>query len=256
MFGTLVICLPSAHEGGELVVRHRGSKMIFRTSDNQASYACWYSDVHHEVLPVNSGYRLVLTYNLVLDHSNQRPCEDLQTSEMRLLHDVIGRWLLEDKNEREIDYVYYKLDHEYTEASISLNNLKGQDWAQVQALRYVSSQLPVDIFLAVLEKEEMGGCDSSCYNKKNSYWDEEYEEVEHDGGFHPIDDICSTEYKILSLVDLDGCQVAKDMKLDETKVLQEDCFNVNPEEYYEGYMGNYVCTSGSGSGFARNNSTD
>lgn len=65
MFGTMVICLPSAHEGGEIILRHNGAEQRFPTAIYQPSAACWYSDVTHEVLEITSGYRLVLTFNLV-----------------------------------------------------------------------------------------------------------------------------------------------------------------------------------------------
>jgi hypothetical protein len=56
MFGTLVICLPSPHTGGGVVLRHAGQEKTYKTSEAQPSILCWYSDVHHEVLPVTSGY--------------------------------------------------------------------------------------------------------------------------------------------------------------------------------------------------------
>ncbi len=64
MFGTLVICLPSAHQGGELILKHGNDTVTLETSptsDFDMSYASWYSDVFHEVKPVTSGHRLVLT---------------------------------------------------------------------------------------------------------------------------------------------------------------------------------------------------
>jgi hypothetical protein len=36
MFGTLVIALPSPHSGGDVVVRHRGKKHVFKTSEQPA----------------------------------------------------------------------------------------------------------------------------------------------------------------------------------------------------------------------------
>lgn len=59
MFGTMVISLPSAHKGGDVVVKHGGQKMTFKTSsgDNKPAMLCWYSDAHHKVLPVTSGYK-------------------------------------------------------------------------------------------------------------------------------------------------------------------------------------------------------
>ncbi|KAK2013035.1 hypothetical protein LZ32DRAFT_604813 [Colletotrichum eremochloae] len=70
-FGSLVVCLPVAHEGGQLQVRHKGQEMTFDWSTNQDSpahatirWAAFYSDCEHEVLEVTSGHRLTLTYNL------------------------------------------------------------------------------------------------------------------------------------------------------------------------------------------------
>jgi hypothetical protein len=70
MFGTLVICLPSAHTGGEVHLLHGGKEVALSTAPDSfsgLSALAWYSDVQHETKPVASGYRLVLTYNLVQD---------------------------------------------------------------------------------------------------------------------------------------------------------------------------------------------
>lgn len=77
-FGSLVVCLPSQHEGGQLVVRHHGEEMMFdwstkalRGSTDPAispvdaiRWAAFYSDCEHEVLEVTEGHRITLTYNL------------------------------------------------------------------------------------------------------------------------------------------------------------------------------------------------
>ncbi|KAJ2980851.1 hypothetical protein NUW58_g6836 [Xylaria curta] len=71
-FGSLVVCLPVEHEGGQLKVRHKGQEMTFDWSANQdkpdhanrLQWAAFYSDCEHEVLEVTSGHRLTLTYNL------------------------------------------------------------------------------------------------------------------------------------------------------------------------------------------------
>ncbi|KAK3333222.1 hypothetical protein B0T19DRAFT_439999 [Cercophora scortea] len=68
-FGSLVVCLPVPHEGGELEVRHKGKTMAFdwsstATEDAALHWAAFYSDCEHEVFEVKSGHRLTLTYNL------------------------------------------------------------------------------------------------------------------------------------------------------------------------------------------------
>ena len=78
MFGSLVVCLPTQFTGGELVTRHKGQEVRFDWSsspDNpmkKVSWAAFFSDVEHEVLPVTDGHRLTLTYNLHCDHKHFR----------------------------------------------------------------------------------------------------------------------------------------------------------------------------------------
>ncbi|TMW64703.1 hypothetical protein Poli38472_011583 [Pythium oligandrum] len=68
MFGSLVVCLPTAFEGGEFVVKNDdGVEQRFAWCDNPEQVVQWcafYSDCEHEVLPVTKGYRVTLTYLL------------------------------------------------------------------------------------------------------------------------------------------------------------------------------------------------
>ncbi|POS73066.1 hypothetical protein DHEL01_v208545 [Diaporthe helianthi] len=65
-FGSLVVCLPLEHEGGQLQVRHKGQEVTYGWGAHRdhISWAAFYSDCEHEVLEFKSGYRLTLTYNL------------------------------------------------------------------------------------------------------------------------------------------------------------------------------------------------
>ncbi|KAG4441070.1 hypothetical protein IFR05_003424 [Cadophora sp. M221] len=73
-FGSLVVCLPCAHEGGQLLISHEGHVSIFDWSTASSSsspddgkaikWCAFYSDCEHEVLPVTTGHRVTLTYNL------------------------------------------------------------------------------------------------------------------------------------------------------------------------------------------------
>lgn len=67
MFGSLVVVLPTKHEGGTLILRHGGEEWKFESDavpPSSITYAAFYGDVEHEVTEVKSGYRLSLTYNL------------------------------------------------------------------------------------------------------------------------------------------------------------------------------------------------
>ncbi|OAQ79361.1 oxidoreductase [Purpureocillium lilacinum] len=65
--GSLVVCLPYSHRGGELVVRHGRRETTFDWSGEDANavrWAAFFSDCEHEVLEVTQGHRVTLTYNL------------------------------------------------------------------------------------------------------------------------------------------------------------------------------------------------
>jgi len=61
MFATMVITLPSTHDGGELVVKHLGRETVLDLRPEEPSeigIAAFYSDWVHEVRPVTAGFRL------------------------------------------------------------------------------------------------------------------------------------------------------------------------------------------------------
>ncbi|KAI1782134.1 hypothetical protein LXA43DRAFT_977716 [Ganoderma leucocontextum] len=72
MFGSLVVVLPTPHEGGALVLRHNERQWTFESGEllaepgaaSRVAFVSFFSDVEHEVLPVRSGHRLTVTYNL------------------------------------------------------------------------------------------------------------------------------------------------------------------------------------------------
>ncbi|KAK0434258.1 uncharacterized protein EV420DRAFT_420033 [Desarmillaria tabescens] len=82
MMGSLVIVFPTPHEGGSLVLRQDGQEWVFSAERMLAestpetpviSYIAFYSDVEHEVLPLTSGVRVTLTYNLYLEDKLPAP---------------------------------------------------------------------------------------------------------------------------------------------------------------------------------------
>ena len=90
MFGSLVVCLPVPHQGGQLTVRHGGEQRVFdwslaegsEGSDDskreQLQWAAFFGNCEHEVAAVTSGYRCTLTYNLYRE--NARPTASFAAS--------------------------------------------------------------------------------------------------------------------------------------------------------------------------------
>lgn len=248
MFGTLIICLPSAHTGGEVVVQHCGKQRTYATSVHAQSYICWYSDVTHEVRPVTSGYRWVLTYNLALSDDQpssavSRPSAGLLDSSCvtARLRRALERWLSQPQTSRNRS-LYHVLEHDYTQASVSLRKLKADDLARVEALNSACEGLEVDIFLALLEKEEEKEAD---YDDWGGYYDEEEPDSEEDEidemrEPHVSNSIASVSYIVKNLVDLEGSQLADHLSLDTDDMIDPDAWDSldDYDEEYQGYTGN------------------
>lgn len=95
MFGTLVICLPSEHTGGEVHLVRGGKTRILETakqSQHGLSALAWYSDVQHEIKPVTSGYRLVLTYNILQDQRMPRQTASMLDASHARLEKLLRVW--------------------------------------------------------------------------------------------------------------------------------------------------------------------
>ncbi|KAH6845820.1 hypothetical protein B0I37DRAFT_356246 [Chaetomium sp. MPI-CAGE-AT-0009] len=253
MFGTLVICLPSPHTGGDIVLRHAGQEVRYKTSAAQPSALCWYSDVHHEILPVESGYRWVLTYNLAISPDLERPSAALLQPQIGKLQQSLASWIehlaqhnSDQATSKDVPHLYYLMEHEYTEASIALRGLKTTDLSRVQCLRDISTKLDFDVFLAVLEKSEEGGIEQVwTKKKKRSYWDNDYDrDAFKPVTWHELTEIYRTWLYINKLVDLDGGLIRERMKIDENDLKENlipagDPFEGvnNRNEEYEGFTG-------------------
>lgn len=132
MFGTLVICLPSKQTGGEVHLVRGGNTRILETakrSQYDISTLAWYSDVQHEIKLVASGYRLVLTYNLLQDQRTARQTASMLDESHARLGKLLQAWA---KDLQCIDKFIYPLGHQYTEAGLSQKSLKGHDAAKAR----------------------------------------------------------------------------------------------------------------------------
>ncbi|CAM1506359.1 Fc.00g060000.m01.CDS01 [Cosmosporella sp. VM-42] len=139
MVGTLVICLPSEHQGADVHVSFGSEKRVLRTAPASAfdlTALAWYSDVTHEVKQLTSGYRLVLTYKLFQSGAAGNSATAV-LAQQQLLGTLLRNWRTKHDETRE---VFYRLDHKYTKSSVSLSNMKGRDRAVCQALADVGSQ--------------------------------------------------------------------------------------------------------------------
>jgi len=153
MFATLVVVLPSLHEGGDLVVRHAGreARLSLRCGDPaEAAFAAFYADCVHEVLPVTQGFRFTLVYNLVRLGGRTPEPPDHRAEQARAAALLRG-WA----DDGPIKLVL-PLEHAYTPAELGFSALKGADAAVAGVLAAAAPQARCDLHLALLTVEENG----------------------------------------------------------------------------------------------------
>ena len=116
MVATLVLVWPSPHIGGELVVRHGSEQAHFASQHLNADTIRWfafYADCRHEVLPVAEGWRVVLSFDLVLPAQNSTP----RTPVPPALLDALREHLLPATGSALRPWVFL-MEHEYTERGL------------------------------------------------------------------------------------------------------------------------------------------
>ena len=101
MFASLVITLPSQHEGGQLLVSHAGETQVYNFGESASlydiQYAAFYADCEHEVKALTSGHRLSLIYNLSLELAGKQL--DMGSADFSKQVDQIAKILEQNRHE-------------------------------------------------------------------------------------------------------------------------------------------------------------
>ena len=257
MVGTLVVSLPSAHTGGELVVEHGGASVTYRVPREELSFVAFYADCRHEVRPVRSGYRVTLTFNLLADSEadvqGAGPVADLAhclaghftTPATRRY----GRGGLDPPNR-----LVFLLDHEYTQQGLSWNRLKGADAERAALLRAAAERAGCEAVLALAEVKETWDAWPSGGGAWDGYefYDEEDDEEDDDGGVSRGQGGDHDDYQLNDLIDDEitlgwwtspdgtgGEPISLHVPGSEVCATTPSADLVPYQSEYEGYMGNY-----------------
>ncbi len=165
MIGALVVMLPSRSSGGDLVVEHRQQSVRYSGSATSLALVAFYADTRHQVLPVETGYRVVLTYNLLLmgDTAATRTVATQAEAAAGLLrrhfaHVPAPRWHGDRRAMEPPDRLVVLLDHQYTERGLRWSHLKGKDAACVETLRAATQLAECEIAFAHAEVYETREC--------------------------------------------------------------------------------------------------
>ncbi|MFM8333317.1 MAG: 2OG-Fe(II) oxygenase [Candidatus Methylumidiphilus sp.] len=188
MFATLVIVLPSAYEGGELLVRHLGQEAqldLHGDGPSEFGFAAFYADCSHEVLPITSGCRLTLIYNLLRRGVDTLPTPPDYGDEQAHLADWLRQWAeapITEDEETPLKLVY-PLEHAYSQAELSFATLKGADAGRAAVLAAAAEQADCETYLALVSIEESGYAEYTGYSsRRRRYYDDDDEENEFEVG--------------------------------------------------------------------------
>jgi len=263
MVGTLVVTLPSTFTGGAIVVEHVGEVVSYRANKQPLSFIAFYADCRHEIRPVKTGYRVVLTYDLML----QGEAKGAQPAPPTLVDALASRlrehfttppppfpYRPKDAPPREPpSRLVYLLDHQYTERGLGWRRLKGGDAARAAALSAAAERAGCEIVLALAEVHETRECEEECWeprwHRRRSWqrgeedeWLADEEPPIDDPDSYVVGDLIDSSVTLERWIDRDGGAAETIL----TTVAEEEVCATTPSSAltpwaaeYEGYMGNY-----------------
>jgi hypothetical protein len=201
-----------------------------------------YGDVKPEIAPVTSGYRFVLTYNLI----NTNPWNPAKTpvefdTKKNELENALKLWKdnYRKHNSSCPRVLVYILEYLYTRPSLSFLGLKGGDSLRGQCLVELCEKLGFEFFLAGLEREVSGDCDGED-NDEGAWEDMYWRSVRNqEPKIHSITDIKNQWLYLSHIANLQGTELLDEVPLSESHIVQKDPFPDGPnEEDFTGPTGN------------------
>ena len=161
---------------------------------------------------MESGYRLVLTYNLIrTDYQGPTSASALVEEKLKL-HRILNDWKQRfNAGQPSLSKLAWILDHKYSEANLGLKNLKGHD------------DLLGHHVADICEKEGFTVMFASMTLTVYSYHDgEEREQV----------------LSLSNVVEADGRLITNDASIKNEEIIQKDCFDRYPDEVESEETGN------------------
>ena len=212
MIGTLIVVLPSRSEGGEIVVEHQGRSVTYTGSASSLTFVAFYADTRHEVLPVTRGYRVALTYNLILTGSStpkpaSTPTQNEGASALLRRHfeePSEARWRGDREALQPPDRLVFLLDHQYSEHSLRWTQLKGDDAIRADALRHAAESADCETALALVEIQETWDCAEPAPRHRRRWWtddesDDDVDDDDLDDDDHELGELLETTVTITSV---------------------------------------------------------
>lgn len=181
MFGTLVLNMPSTHNGGELEISFN-NKVVKTSFENQNMYdigfVAFYADCDHEVKPVTSGYKVSLIFNLIQEENGLKiTAPQIDQSVLNL-----SKLIKDNQSQNVLNPYIVLLDHQYTPENFSYKNLKLDDRIKVETLIKTAESLGYYYKLCLVTSYLEGAPEYDGYDEDSMDMDEVFNEelyIEH-----------------------------------------------------------------------------
>ena len=248
MVATLIVALPSAHEGGALVVRHEGREHEIAfpgaAAGLELSWAAFYADCPHEVRPLRSGYRLCLVYNVTLARPRRKkglgaPSYRAVTARVA---ELLGAWQESDGTDKRV----VTLEHQYTRDGLATDRLKGADRARAEVLFDAAEQAGCIAHLALLTLWQLGDVDHDyadySYRRRRRYGSRYSDDHDDDPGReYEMGEIIDTSLTASHWSDRHGnAHQLGEIRVNDDEVVSGDALDDGEpsDEDFEDYTGN------------------
>jgi len=193
MFGTLVLGLPSAYAGGELLIRHAGREArvdLSRAEFSELAFVAFYADCEHEVRPITQGNRVCLVYNLILDRRVKSQGKSLFAPDYEAQISTAASLLKEKLHAPDAPTkVVWLLEHHYSPDGLSFAGLKWADAARANVLTTAAERAGCAAHLCLVHIEE-SGIAQELYDDYRSRYDDDGDGDTASGDDFEVIEVC------------------------------------------------------------------
>ena len=264
MVGSLVVTLPGPFTGGGLVVSHGAERRTYRSSKDRLTLVAFYADCRHEIKPVRSGYRIVLTYDLSVLGDTAGSVPEVPRGTVDALGACLQEhfstpvpppsWRRDRAPSPPPDRLVYLLDHEYTERGLSGTKLKGADAVRAGALHTAAAMADCEVVLALADISEtwsayeLAGRGGAYWRSRYRQWDEDDDDDDEEdadddpGGDYELEELIESSVSLDHWSDWSGGRAER---IVSSVGDHEVCATTPTNQFepyaseYEPYMGNY-----------------
>ena len=166
---------------------------------------------------MESGYRLVLTYNLIRTDYQGPTSASALFDEKAKLHCILNDWKQRfNAGQPTLSKLAWVLDHKYSEANLGLKNLKGHDDLLGRHVADICGKEGFTVMFASMTL--------TVYSATAETYDD--------------DDELEQKLSLSNVVEADGHLIINDASIKNDEIIQHGCFNRSPDEVESEETGN------------------